>query len=67
MSPNSTPANCCDDHRHLPVLSPKDYSEIVELPLVDCQDAQVISSESPLAREGVHDRTDGAIRPPYSG
>ena len=22
-SPNSTPANCCDDHRHLPVLSPK--------------------------------------------
>ena len=28
----------------------KDYSEIVELPLVDCQGTRVISSESPRAR-----------------
>ena len=28
----------------------KDYSEIVELPLVDCQGARAISSESPLVQ-----------------
>src|SRR5262249_47331999 len=41
LSPNSRPAHCCDDHRHLSVLSLKDSSTIVELPLGPCQGTQV--------------------------
>src|SRR2546425_7737775 len=54
LLPNRRPAHCGDDHLHLPVLSAKDSSQIVELRLVGCQVVSVMRHVYSLRSSTAH-------------